>query len=114
MTGFIKKYSILIIASIIIVRWLTATIITIWPDLLTINISEGVTRKIGSAYLERGIEYLINIVFVFLFYLEMKKEKVKSIPILILTFFSSLIGVLFLFLTLANEKFNKKQINRYE
>ncbi len=114
MTRLIKKYTILVVASIVFVRLLTATIMTIWPDLLTTKISETLTHKISTGYLESGIAYLINIVFVFLLYKEMEKEKVQSIPILVLTFFSSLLGVIFFLLTIAYDKFTNKQINQYE
>ena len=114
MTRLTKKYTILVVASIVFVRLLTATIMTIWPDLLTTKISETLTHKISNGYLERGIAYLVNIVFVFLLYKEMEKEKVQSIPILVLTFFSSLIGVIFFLLTIAYDKFTNKQINQYE
>lgn len=114
MTRIIKKYTILIVASIVLARLLTASILFIWPDLLTIRESEISVRIIGSEYLEYGISYLLNIVLVFILFKEMKKEKVQSIPILILTFFSSLLGVIFILLIIAFNRYNNKQINQYE
>ena len=110
----IIKYTVLVVSSIVLTQLLTATILINWSDLLTRQNSQGFTTKLGSVYLESGIDYLINIVFVFLLYKEMQKEKVKSIPILILTFFSRLLGIIFFFLTIAFDRFNKKQINQYE
>ena len=110
MIRLLKKYTILVIASIIISRILTATILTIWPDLLTTKMPNGGTHSFGSGFLETGIEYLINIIFVFLLAKEMKNEKILSVSVLILTFFSSSIGVLFFFLILADNKLNYQQI----
>ena len=93
---------------------MTATLSIIWPDLLTIKIAGGVTTKLGTIYIERVIEYIINIVFMSLLYKDMVKNDVKSIPILILTFFSSLLGVLFFFLIIAYNRFKNKQIKLYE
>jgi hypothetical protein len=114
MTRLIIKYSILVVSSIVVARLLTVTILTIWPDLLTINISEGVSRKLGRGILETGISYLLNIIIIFLLSNDMKKENFKSVPILIMTFFSSLVGIIFFFLTIANNKLNSKQIDSHE
>ena len=114
MTKLIIKYTVLVVSSIVLVQLLTATILTIWSDLLTRQNPQGFTTKFGSVYIESGIGYLFNIVFVFILYKEMQKEKVKSIPILILTFFSSLLGVIFFFLTIAFDRFNNKQFTQYE
>lgn len=114
MTRLIIKYSVLVVSSIVFARLLTATILTIWPNLLTINISEGVSRKLGTGNLQTGISYLVNIIIIFLLSKDMKKENLKSIPILIMTFFSSLVGIIFFFLTIANNKLNSKQIDNHE
>ena len=114
MTRLIIKYSVLVVSSIVVARLLTATILTIWPDILTINISEGVTRNLGRGTLESGISYLLNIIIIFLLSKDMKKENFKSIPILIMTFFSSLVGIIFFFLTLAYNKLNSNQIDSHE
>jgi len=109
MIGLLKKYAILVIASIIIARLLTVSIMTIWPDLLTTKLPNGSTHTLGTGFLETGIDFLINIVFIFLLTKEMKNEKLLSVPVLILTLFSSLIGVLFFFLMLADKKIKYKQ-----
>jgi len=114
MTRLIIKYSVLVVSSIVVLQLLTATILIICPDLLTINISEGVSRKLGKGNLESGISYLINIIIMFLLSKDMKKENFRSIPILIMTFFSSLVGVIFFFLVIVNNKLNSKQIHSHE
>ncbi|NLL27805.1 MAG: hypothetical protein GX259_03325 [Bacteroidales bacterium] len=106
-----KKYTILIIASIIIVKLLVITIITIWPDLLTTKLPNGGILTLSTGVLEAGIEFVINVVFIFLLTKEMKKEKILSIPILVMTFFSNLIGVLFFFLILAENKLKYKKLD---
>lgn len=110
MTRLIKKYTIFVVASIVTVRLLTAIIVTIWPDLLTTKISDSETNTLGTVFIDKGIEYLINIVFVFLIYKEMKNENTQSFPILVLTFFSNLLGVIFFLLVTAYYKLNINQI----
>lgn len=109
MTRLIIKYSILVVSSIIVARLLTTTILTYWPDLLTIYISEGATRKPGSRFLESGISYLLNVIILIILSKDMRKENYKSIPILIMTFFSSLVGITFFFLTLAYKNLNSNK-----
>ncbi|MHB9142221.1 MAG: hypothetical protein ACYC25_10125 [Paludibacter sp.] len=110
MTTLLKKYSLLAIASIMTINLLTAFILLLSPHLLTTQTPDGPTQTYSIAYLKDGIEYLINIIFVFLLYREMKKLKFMSIPILILTLFSSLNGVIFLFIVNAYENLTTKQL----
>jgi hypothetical protein len=110
MTTLLKKYSILVIASMVTSYLLAALILYISPHLLTTQTPDGVTHSFSSAYLKVGIDYLINIIFVFLLYKEMKKMKFMNIPILTLTFFDSIIGIIFLFIIIAYENFTTKQL----
>lgn len=114
MTRLIIKYSVLVVSSIVFARLLTATILSIWPNLLTISISEGVSRKLGTGILQTEISYLVNIIIIFILSRDMKKENLKSIPILIMTFFSSLVGIIFFLLTLTNNKLKSKQVESHE
>jgi hypothetical protein len=108
MIRLIKKYTILIAASIILVHFLTVLILTIFPDLLTVEISEMSTFTIGTGYLKCGIEYLLNIVLVVILYKDMTRENIQSIPILIVTFFSNLVGILLFFLIITSKTLNYK------
>ena len=110
MTTLLKKYSILVIASIVTSYLLSALILFLSPHLLKTQMPDGATQTYSTAYLKGGIDYLINIIFIFLLYREMKTLKIMSIPILILTFFSSLIGVIFLFIINAYENLTTKQL----
>ena len=91
-------------------KLLTLFILFLSPHLLTTQTPDGATQTYGTGFLEVGIEYLINIIFIFLLYHEMKKKEFISIPILILTFFSSIIGVIFLFFINAYENLTTKQL----
>jgi hypothetical protein len=104
MKRLIKKYSILLISALILARLLTAVIMVIWPDILTKENIDGSTTTFSSNYIERMFEYLMNIVFIVLISSEFKRQKIKSIPILVVTFFSSFIGVLFFLLFSAQNK----------
>ncbi len=104
MNRLIKKYVILLIIAIILARLTTAILLIIFPNLLTTELPNGGTSILGKEYLERGIEYILNIVFVILLSREMKQLKFKSSLILIITFFSSLIGVIFFLFVAADNK----------
>ena len=77
-----------------------------WPDILTKENIDGSTITYSYGLIERAFEYLINIVFIILIKKELDKQKIKSMPLLIVTFFSSFIGVVFFLLISAQNKLN--------
>jgi uncharacterized BrkB/YihY/UPF0761 family membrane protein len=110
MRQLIKKYVIIVVVTIVGVRLLSATLMTFWPDLLTTQLPNVGNSTLGTGALSNGIAYVFNIIIIFLLYNDMKKGKTVNIPILILTFFSSFLGIIFFFLTTAyNELIIKKQ-----
>jgi len=86
---------------------LPVIILTFFPGLLTSELPNGGSSTIGTVFLERGILYVLNVVFVILLSKDMKQLRFRSPLILIATFLSSIIGVSF-FLLLATEKVLKK------
>ena len=85
----------------------------IWPDILTEKTSKGVTTY-SMDYLIQPIKYLLNAVIIIILSLDMRKQNFKSIALLVLTFFSSLTGVIF-FLIRSNSQFNNDlTISDYE
>ena len=110
MVQLVKKYTILILGSIILAAFLAGLILAIFPDLLTTETAEGVRHTIGTLFLNRSIQYLFNIVLIILLSRDMKKANIQSIPILVLTFFHSTIGVLFFFLIMASKVLNLKKL----
>ena len=110
MTKILVKYSIILVVAKIIASLLTVSIMTIWPLLLTTETPNRGTFTLGTGFLETGIEYLINLVIIYLLVKEMEKEDFFSLPILILTFFSNWIGILFFFLAFAYKSINYKQL----
>ncbi len=114
MKQLIKKYSILLISAIILSHLLTGIILTVWPNLLTTELPDGGTSTLGNGFLTSGLDYLINIVFIVILSKEMNKERIKSIPILILTFFSSLLGVIFFLVIAANQKMDFTKTINYD
>lgn len=114
MKELIKKYATLLIIVLIISRILTAIILLAIPNLLISGLPDGGTSTLGSGYLSGGIEYLINIGVIILLSKDMKKEQIKSNLILIMTFFSSFIGVLLFLLSVAHNKYNQIEIGTDE
>lgn len=105
------KYIILMIVSKILIAIGATAILAFWPFLLTTTLADGSIHSIGTGFLTSGINFLFNSIFVLLLIFEMKKLKIRSIPILILTLFSSLMGIAFFFLILGHKMLNQKQLN---
>ena len=110
MNELIKKYATLLIIGLVLSRVLSAIILLAIPNLLTSELPDGGTSTLGGGYLSGGIEYLINIGFMILLLNDMKKEQMKSNLILIMTFFSSFIGVLIFLLSVAHNNYNQPKI----
>ncbi len=110
MNELIKKYATLLIIGLVLSRVLTTIILLAIPNLLTSELPDGGTSTLDSRYLRGGFEYLLNIIFIFLLSKDMQKEQVKSNLTLIMTFFSSFIGVLIFLLSVAHNKYNQPKI----
>lgn len=103
MTELIKKYSILLLLMLIIVRSITIIIIVFYPDILTFDI-EGGTVSYPTDIITMILEYILSIYIILKMSEDLKKQNIQSIPILIITFFSSFIGVVFFLLFSAYNK----------
>lgn len=114
MIPYIKKYVILLVSALILSRLFPVILMAINPDLMTMQLSEEGTLSLGFGFLVTGFEYVVNIAFVVLLYKEMKKESIQSIPVLVLTFFSSLMGVLFFLFVVAYERMGFVKSKSYE
>jgi hypothetical protein len=108
MNKVIIKYALLIIISIVVRNSLVTIVIAIWPDILTVEKTKSTVQYFGSAHLKLFFGFFINIIFIALLINDMKKEQLKSIPLLILTFFSSIIGVSLFLLLVANKRLCKQ------
>lgn len=104
MVKLIIKYAIVVVSTIIVSRLLTSTILEIWPNLSSIPHPDGGNSNIGAVLLEIGIGYLLNIVILFLMMKDMKKENLKSKPVLILTFLFTEAGIAFFLLAVGFKK----------
>lgn len=114
MIDLIKKYSLLLIFGIVISRILAGLILIAFPDLLTSKLQDGGTSTLSSGYLSGALEYLVNIGFIILLVKDMRTEKINSPLILIMTFFSAIMGIVFFLLTVASNKVNQPKIEMNE
>jgi hypothetical protein len=105
MNELIKKYVILHIVTKILTYLIPIILLTIFPKLLTTDLPDGGSSSFGIGYLETIMRYLLNIIIIAFIYRDMEKLNLKSLAVLILTFFSSLTGTIF-FLFLLFEKQN--------
>ena len=110
MNQLIKKYIILLLVATVITRLVAIILLGIYPNLLTTELPDGSTSTLGDAYLERFFEYLINIIFVILLLKEMRRLKFISLPILVVTFLSSYIGIIFFLFAAAGKTLETKKI----
>lgn len=108
MIRLIRKFTILVIAAIILERLINIGVQKFLYYLYKTITSYDLPVVLYTIYSERVLVYLINLVFVFIIYKEMKNEKLVSIPILILTFFANIPAVIFFILTIAYKKLNKQ------
>ena len=106
-----KKYFFLLAGFYLGIRILVAILFVIFPNILTFDISPNGTRSFSEDYLVAFFTYLTNIVFVISIKNDLEKVNIKSIPVLIVTFFSNIIGVLFCFILLFAADFNKNKID---
>lgn len=106
MKRLVINYALLVISTLVLSSLLTKGVLLIWPDLLTSQMSDGFTSFIRLWTLEWGITFLLNIIIVYELSSDMKKENLKSIPILVMTLFSSVAGVILFLLAVSNTKIN--------
>ena len=108
MRQLIIKYGILVIITSLAARLISAILMFQWPDLLTQINSDGSISSYSFGLIEMALEYLMNIVIVILMKKDFDKQNLKSTPILIMTFFSSFVGVIFFLLISLKNKLTVK------
>jgi uncharacterized protein YacL len=106
-----KKYFILLAGFYLGIRIIVSILFVIYPNILTFEISQNSTRSFSEDYLVALFTYLTNIVFVISINNDFKKVNVKSLPILIVTFLSNTIGVIFSMILLFAVDLNKNRID---
>lgn len=107
MHQLLKKYSILIVVLFIIQSGLSSLIYLI---LERFNLDSKFTFH--SIYLL--FDYIINSIYVIIIYKDMKKEESVNKLILILTFFSSLSGLLLFLISAAYKNIQKQKLSQDE
>ena len=106
MKRYIKKYSLLLIVLIFLQRILTSLTIIELPIALAklgMELNEINYLTITISYY---IPYLINIIIAAIILLDLLKQKIKGLPVVLLSVFSYYAGVLF-FLFLINNKIDQ-------
>jgi hypothetical protein len=108
MKKLIIKYTVLVIVTTLIARLISAIIMIQFPMLLTKINPDGSTTTFPLAFIERALEYAMNIIIIILMKRDLDKGNIKSLPILIVTFFFSFIGVIFFLLVTIQNKLTLK------
>lgn len=107
----LNKYFFLLAGFYLGISILVPILFSFYPNILTFNISQHGTRSFSEEYLVALFTYLTNIVFVIIINNDLNKVKIKSIPVLIVTFFSNITGVLLCLILLFAADFNKRKAN---
>ena len=106
----IKKYILLLVGAYIAVRLIAFTLIFLNKDILLRHISEFSTRLYSPDDLILPFQYLSYLIIAFVMYQDMMKTGLLNIPVLFLTFFSGVYGVVFyLILFFAKTTINPQQ-----
>lgn len=110
MRQLIIKYALLVIVTTLIARLTSFVILSQFPLLLTKINPDGSISTFPVAFIERALEFAMNVFIVILMKKDLDNQNVKSIPILILTFFFSFIGVIFFLLVSLQNKLTLKKL----
>jgi len=108
------KYFILLAVSFIAIKLIYGFIIfSFFPHLPSINNYDNSFYAFWKNIINLFKDFLINILFAILINKELKSLGIKSIPILAVTLFSALSGVIFYLILLFNTDF-KRRTKPYE
>ena len=103
MKEYFKKYSILLI---VIIGFLGLLKFTVVKQLQVILMNYGIELN-EALYIQNtvliNIPYLINLILAGIILSDIKKNKIKGIPVVLVTMFSYLAGVIFFFFLLNNK-----------
>jgi hypothetical protein len=110
MRQLIIKYTLLVIVTTLIARLVTTIIMFQFPMIYTQINPDGSTTTFPLGFVERALEYLMNIVIIVSMKKDLEKQNLTSVPLLIVTFFSGFVGVtFFLLISLQNKLTFKRQ-----
>ena len=110
---YIKKYIILFLVIQLLSALIPVILKFISPEIFTQQISEGVTQTFGNGYFQLISRYILNIIIIKYMWNDMIKMKIKNNWILILTFFSGFMGIIFFLFIIFESKLstNENRIN---
>jgi len=106
----VKKYFIFFVGSYIGIRIFTRALLLIFPDLLPFENPDSSITSYSDDYLIFLIGYIVNILFIINIKNDLKYYGIKSVPILIVTFFSSYVGVILCLIVLFKADLYKGKI----
>jgi|GEM_PF-1120404 len=90
----LKKYFFLLAGFNVGIRTIVVILLFQYPRLLTIQYDEFASRTLSTNLLLYFIELLSNLIFIYLINKDLKQIHQTSIPLLIVTFFSGMTGII--------------------
>lgn len=106
---FIIRYTVLIIVTTLITRVIPFIVMMKFPMLLNHINPDGSVTTLPLGLAEKALEYVVNILIIILMKKDLDKQNVQSLPILMVTFFHSFIGVIFFLLVILQNKLTTKK-----
>ena len=107
----LKKYFIILAISYIAIRLLSVITLSIFPGLLSFEVSKNNFRSFSIDFLIAGLDYLMGIVFLILLRKDLKIFNLSNIPLLILTVLSPVSGIALSLLILFFAEYQKSVVS---
>jgi hypothetical protein len=105
----VKKYFLLLAGSSICIWIFIRVLLLIFPNLLSFENPDNSVITYSDLFIEFFINYIVNILFIMLIRNDLMSHGLKSKPILIVTFFSSLSGVILYLIVLFKADIETRQ-----
>lgn len=103
MNRYFKKYLILLVVLIGIQGLIITLVISQLPVILLKSGIELNAANYWTNLLSTYIPYLINIIFALIIFTDLTKNKIKAVPVVLLTLLSNFAGIIFFFFLINNK-----------
>lgn len=103
MNSYFKKYLILLVVLIVIQALIITLVISQLPVVLLKSGIELNDANYWTNLLSTYIPYLINLIFALIIFADLAKNKIKAVPVILLTLLSNIAGIIFFFFLINNK-----------
>ena len=108
---YIIKYFILLVLSYIFVNLGIELIFYFFPDILSFETKQNTITSFSSNAFIYPLTLICNAIIVLIIRLDLKKHEIESNPLLLLTFFNSLFGIIFYLILISAKDLNSSKLH---